>query len=180
MGYAVDPGTIPKVVVNSAGFGAIAWVSSAVALAAGQTSNWLAVGSFAHALPTNANLDGFTLAITGSSSVVGAISDVSVRLIRLGTSTAVNASNTFAWGTAYIRQLFAGSSNLMGFSTWAITDPNTSALASGHAWLLSVVNVSAASATFYMSSAESVVHYSVTDNTLRPGGVSTILGIGRC
>ena len=179
MGYSVDLGSPgpPKYLANSAGYGSIAWVGSSVALGAGQTSNWLLVSSFNHILPSNGTLDGFSLALTGSASVLGAISDNSVRLIRLGTSSTADSGGSYSWGTSNIRQIFAGSSNLWGFTNWTITNPNVSNSTAGHGWLIAFVNVSAASATFTYSQAESLVHFSITDNTTWSSGIS--LGAGR-
>ena len=177
MGYDVSQGLPPRFLLNSAGFGSIAWVGSTVALGASQTSNWLFMSSFGHAVTTRGTLDGVSLAITGTSSVVGAISDVSVRLVRLGTSSTADSGGSFAWGTSSVRQVFAGSSNLWGLTGWNINDVNSGASSGGHGWLFAVVNVSAASATFFYSLAESLVHFSVTDTTVATPGVS--LGLGR-
>ena len=179
MSYEVNQGSPgpPKYLVNSAGYGSIAWVGSSVALAAGQTSNWLFMSSFNHVLPSNGKLDGFSFALTGSASVAGAISDSSLRIVRLGTSSSADSGGSFSWGTGNLRQIFAGSSNLWGIADWTITNPNVSQSTGGHGWLIAFVNVSAASATFAYSQAESLVHFSITDNTVWSPGMA--LGAGR-
>ena len=177
-----------KWVANSGGIGTIAWTSANavltggsawVSLGSGQASNYFWASSLGLSTPVNLSFDGVMIGITGRADSNNSIQDSSVRLIQNGTVSSVDSTRTVAWGTANARFVYGGSTQGWGFATWNSGLINNSNTSNGMGMLFAVSNISAASATFYVTAVTEVnCHYSVTDLSVRPVSLTGI-GVGR-
>lgn len=134
----------------------------------GQSSNFLNATNFGFSIPLDSTITGIMVEIERSATVLSALFDNSVKIIKSGSIVGNEKANASAWPTADAYQAYGADGDLWGVS-WTPTDINSTAFG------LVVSAISSVAATAQIDHIRITIYYLGSN---QPGNIERSLRAG--